>query len=45
MADKYSEEDIEVEVEEEEEDDISIEYNIATYPSDFTLAGIDGSSL
>ena len=41
MADKYSEEDIEVE-DELEEDEISIEYDIATYPSDFTHAGIKG---
>lgn len=40
MADKYSEEDIEVE-DEQEEDVISIKYDIATYPSDFTLAGIE----
>lgn len=40
VADKYSKEDIEVEAE-EEDDDISIEYDIATYPSDFTLAGIE----
>ena len=40
MAAKYSEEDIEVE-NEQEEDDISIKYDIATYPSDYTLSGID----
>lgn len=39
MAAKYSEEDIEVESE-QEEDDISIKYDIATYPSDYTLSGI-----
>ena len=39
MTDKYSEEDIEVE-DEQEEDDISIKYDIATYPSDYTLSGI-----
>ncbi len=39
MVDQFSEEDIDIE-EESEEDDISIIYDIATYPSDFTLAGI-----
>lgn len=39
MIDQFSEEDIEIE-DELEEDDISLEYDIATYPSDFTLAGI-----
>ncbi len=39
MADRFSEDDIDLE-EEAEEDDISIEYDIATYPSDFTLSGI-----
>lgn len=40
MADKYLEEDIEIE-DEQEEDDISVKYDIATYPSDFTLSGIE----
>ncbi len=39
MVDQFSEEDIDIELE-SEEDDISISYDIATYPSDFTLAGI-----
>lgn len=39
MTEKYSEEDIELE-EEAEEDELSVNYDIATYPSDFTLAGI-----
>lgn len=39
MADQFSEEDIDIE-EEAEEDAISISYDIATYPSDFTLSGI-----
>ena len=39
MVDQFSEEDIEMEAE-TEEDDISISYDIATYPSDFTLSGI-----
>lgn len=39
MVDQFSEEDIDIE-KESEEDEISIEYDIATYPSDFTLSGI-----
>ena len=39
MVDQFSEEDIDIE-EESEEDDIPISYDIATYPSDFTLSGI-----
>ena len=40
MADpKFSEDDIVLD-DVEEEDEVSIEYDIATYPSDFTLAGI-----
>ncbi len=40
MAETYSEEDIQVE-DEQDEDEVSVIYDIATYPSDFTLAGID----
>ncbi|MBI4776816.1 MAG: DUF262 domain-containing protein [Deltaproteobacteria bacterium] len=39
MGHEFLEEDIDIE-EEAEEDDISITYDIATYPSDFTLSGI-----
>ncbi len=39
MVNKFSEEDLDIE-KESEEDDITISYDIATYPSDFTLAGI-----
>ena len=39
MVEKFSEEDIEFE-EEQAEDEISVSYDIATYPSDFTLTGI-----
>lgn len=39
MADQFSEEDLDIE-EEQEEDEITISYDIATYPSDFTLSGI-----
>lgn len=39
MVTQFSEEDIDIE-DELEEDDIPISYDIATYPSDFTLAGI-----
>jgi hypothetical protein len=39
MKDRFSEDDMELE-EEGEEDEVSVEYDIATYPSDFTLAGI-----
>ena len=39
MVDQFSEEDIDIE-KELEEDEISIKYDIATYPSDFTLSGI-----
>jgi hypothetical protein len=39
MADNYTE-DIQVEVDESNEDESLISYDIATYPSDFTLAGI-----
>ncbi|MEM7207574.1 MAG: DUF262 domain-containing protein [Pseudomonadota bacterium] len=39
MTDKYSDEDLEF-VEESEEDEVPVAYDIATYPSDFTLSGI-----
>ena len=39
MVDQLPEDEINIE-KESEEDDISIRYDIATYPSDFTLAGI-----
>ena len=39
MTDKFSEEEIELE-NEPEEDDVTIKYDIASYPSDFTLSGI-----
>lgn len=39
MVNEFAEEDIEIEVEEDDET-ISINYDIASYPSDFTLAGI-----
>jgi hypothetical protein len=41
MSDEYLIEDVPFEMEEEqEEDDVPMSYDIATYPSDFTLAGI-----
>lgn len=39
MMDKFSEDDLLVE-EEQEEGTVSVKYDIATYPSDFTLSGI-----
>lgn len=39
MSDKFAEDDLELE-EEAIEDEVPVEYDIATYPSDFTLAGI-----
>jgi len=39
MSDKFTEDDIVVE-DEQEEDGVSLSYDIATYPSDFTLSGI-----
>lgn len=39
MEDKFSEDDLAVE-EETEEETVSIDYDIASYPSDFTLSGI-----
>ncbi|WP_417375875.1 DUF262 domain-containing protein [Gimesia maris] len=39
MSNQFSEDDIELE-EEPEEDDVTINYDIASYPSDFTLAGL-----
>ena len=42
MEEKYSDEKFEIEDEkDEDEDDISVKYDIATYPSDFTLSGIN----
>lgn len=40
MATQVSEDDLEVE-EEQEEESVAIDYDIASYPSDFTLSGID----
>jgi uncharacterized protein YdeI (YjbR/CyaY-like superfamily) len=41
MADEYLIEEIPLEIEEEvDEDEVPMSYDIATYPSDFTLAGI-----
>jgi hypothetical protein len=37
---RTEDDDFEVEVDESQEDEVHIEYDIATYPSDFTLAGI-----
>jgi len=39
MTDKFSEDDLVIEAE-QEEDEVSLNYDIATYPSDFTLSGI-----
>ena len=39
MTTEFSEDDLEVEIDEDEET-VSINYDIASYPSDFTLAGI-----
>ncbi len=39
MSDKFSEDDLAIEIE-QEEDGVSLSYDIATYPSDFTLSGI-----
>lgn len=39
MKDQFSEDDIIIE-QEQEEDDVSLSYDIASYPSDFTLSGI-----
>ncbi|MDH5545489.1 MAG: DUF262 domain-containing protein [Gammaproteobacteria bacterium] len=39
MVDKFSEEDLTIE-EEQEEESVAINYDIASYPSDFTLSGI-----
>ena len=39
MADQFSEDDLSIE-EESEDDAVSINYDIASYPSDFTLSGI-----
>ena len=39
MPDKFSEDDLTIE-EEQEEEDVAIDYDIASYPSDFTLSGI-----
>lgn len=46
MAEKYEKENLEVEGEEEQEQEqegeaVAINYDIASYPSDFTLSGID----
>jgi len=40
MAEKKPEEELELQPEEEDEEEATIEYDIATYPSDFTLQGI-----
>jgi len=40
MAKKKPEEELELQPEEEDEEEATIEYDIATYPSDFTLQGI-----
>ncbi|HEC12563.1 MAG TPA: DUF262 domain-containing protein [Acidiferrobacteraceae bacterium] len=40
MADQFSEEDLSVE-EEQEDESVVINYDIASYPSDFTLSGIE----
>lgn len=39
MTDRFSDEDLEIEKEEEEEE-VVVNYDIASYPSDFTLSGI-----
>ncbi len=39
MADQFSEDDLSIE-EEQEDDAVAINYDIASYPSDFTLSGI-----
>jgi len=40
MINEFSEDDLEIEAE-QEEDEVSVIYDIATYPSDFTLSGIE----
>lgn len=40
MVDREKQEDLQVEIDESLEDEVYITYDIATYPSDFTLAGI-----
>lgn len=40
MADQFSEDDLSIEDEQDDNEDIAVNYDIASYPSDYTLSGI-----